>query len=199
MITCTSTALRPHLFLALAASLLVTSSPAKDNKDLNDHPATKTVIKYLNRALARDWDAITSLIEPASLTGVHKSFVNRIKNAPTIDDEYSMVRALGKTKLKEVEAMKSGDFYAAYHRSLQKRYQLTGDKIKAISESIKLNILSVATEGDNLAHVLVRTQHEDGKHQIQNLELLSLVKHGDQWLVSLEQHRPVVTPLEKKK
>ena len=47
-------------------------------------------------------------------------------------------------------------------------------------------------------HVLVRTEHDDNGKHISNLELISLVKAGDKWRVSLDEQGPKVTPASPK-
>lgn len=172
------------------------AAKAGDAGALENHPASKVVLQYLQYALARDWKNATTLITPGSLAAVKESYVDRIKRAPTIDDEMRMVRELGKADLAEVEAMSPAAFYTAYHYSLQRRFNLTEERIKEIASTIKLKVLSVAEEPDDgLAHVLVRTQHQDGENVVRNLELISLTKQGEKWMVTLEAQGPKLTPV----
>lgn len=196
----TSRVFLPAALAASLAFLVASSGPlrAADTKaDIpnGDHPAVAIVLNYLDLALKRDWEKSTALIIPESLAAVKKGFIERAKMAPTMDDEFEMVKSVGKKSLEDVEEMDPADFYAAYHRALQERFNLTDAKLKQIADTIDLNVLAVAPEGKEVVHVLVRTRHNDGENEISNLELLSLVKRGSKWLVSLDERGTRITPL----
>ena len=70
---------------------------------------------------------------------------------------------------------------------------------RRIAETLKLNLLSIAEERPDLVHLLVRTKHETKKHAVQNLEIVSLVKQGGKWLVSLGEQQTKYTPLSELK
>ncbi|CAN5125799.1 hypothetical protein BH23VER1_BH23VER1_05550 [soil metagenome] len=194
---------------ALALAFTVSPRPAsaaegtRPDAELRKHPAAQVVVRYLANALGHDWQASTALIEPRSLAGVQRAFVERVKLSPTIDDEMNMIARVGKTNLDQIEEMTPSEFYLAYHSNLQTRLGIDRERNAMIAESLGLTVLSVGEEpASNLAHVLVRTVHRDGDKLVRNLELISLVKtkgadgKQERWLVSLDQQQPQVTAIE---
>ncbi len=174
---------------------------AVTSQDLaNLHPSAASVIGYLKSAVQRDYEKAAALIQPSSLADMQKDYVRRLKNPSVPYDEVSgMCRAVGKKDEDEVEKMRPVEFYLAYQKSLQTRYNVTDDENKRIMNTLELNLLSVAEERPDLVHVLVRTQHKTSKAKVSNLELVSLVKEGGKWLVALGEQRAKVTPLEDAK
>jgi hypothetical protein len=191
----------PGLAGSAASALVLTvgpvAAPAAEHvliaKSDEQKAAEKVVVSYLDLALRHDWASATKLVEPASLAGVKDGWLERAERAPTIDDEMRIVRSVGKESLDEVRAMPPAEFYAAYHAALAQRFNLTEARIKSIADSLKLRVLAIAMETDSLVHVLVRTTHADEDRHVSKLELVSLVKAGDRWLVSLDEQGPKVT------
>ena len=180
--------------LGAVPSALAQQSSAQITK----HPAAKVVQDYLRLALGRNWAASAKLIEPESLTNLRDSYVRRIKRpGTTVDEELGMVRKLGKSDVTEVEKMSPTAFYAAYNTALQSKYHLTEDVLKLISKSLELRLLSIALEGEELAHIVVRTSHRDNRNHVSNLELVSLRKVRDKWMVALNEQIPVIIPLDE--
>jgi hypothetical protein len=162
------------------------------------HPAALVVQNYLRLALARRWKESAALIEPASLTTLRDSYAKRIvREGTTVEQEEAMVKKLGKTTPEEVAKMPPVDFYAAYNTALQERYDVTKEALTLISNSLTLRVLFVSLEGENLAHVLVRTSHRDHRNYVTNLELISLRKIKGKWLVALNEQAPSVVPLDE--
>jgi hypothetical protein len=58
-------------------------------------------------------------------------------------------------------------------------------------------LLSIALEGEDLAHILVRTIHRDNRNQVSNLELISLKRIDGEWKVALNEQIPVIVPLDE--
>ncbi len=191
----------PRRILAAAAACLTFAAAARaaDDDALKEHPAAQVVTAYLSNALGHNWEASTELIEPRSLAGVQRAFVERVKQSPTMDAEMDMVARVGKTNLQQIEEMTPPEFYLAYHSNLQNRLGIDDERNAQITQSLKMTVLSVGEEPDSkLAHVLVRTVHRDGDKLVRNLELISLVKSEgkdgkERWLVSLDQQAPQVT------
>lgn len=190
---------RPALSLAVLAVLLAPSPASAQQKNAasDSHPAVKVVRDYLQSALQRDWAKSASLVDPKSLDRLLADYVMRIKAAPTMDDERQMLERVGKTELPEVEKMAPAEFYTAYHKGMQERFNVSEETMKAVRNSLTLNVLSVAAETPELVHVLVRTTHNNGRTQMSNLELISLIKSGGKWLVSLDEQLPKVTPVDE--
>jgi hypothetical protein len=163
---------------------------------VESHPCAAVVRNYLNLILVRQWNKSADMVEPKSLIALQADFLRNVEAAPTMDDETTLLRRVGKGSLDEVKAMEPKTFYTAYHNGLQERFKVTDEIMERIKKSLKVTVLSVAQESPTLAHVLVRTRHANEKATIENLELVSLVKVGEKWLVGLNEQRPKVTPIE---
>ncbi|MGK0186313.1 MAG: hypothetical protein ACI9R3_002096 [Verrucomicrobiales bacterium] len=187
-------------FPALVFLCLVTPAALaqQSSSQISKHPAAKVVQDYLRLALARKWADSAKLIEPESLTNLRDSYVRRIKRpGTTVENEMAMVKKLGETDVEDVAKLPPASFYAAYNTALQKRYDLTEDVLKLIANTLELRLLSIALEGDELAHILVRTSHRDNRNQVANLELISLRKIHGKWLVALNEQIPLIIPLDE--
>lgn len=188
------------LLLTLTGSIALTASApvaiAQQVADPESHPAAKVVHEYLAMILARQWKGSADIVDESSMKGLQDDYIARISKAPTMDDEENMVRRVGKGSLDEVKAMKPREFYTAYHEGLQDRYKVDEAVLAVIRSSLKITLLSVAQEGDKTVHVLVRTKHSNGKVNIENLELVSLIKSGEKWKVALNEQAPKVSPVD---
>ena len=162
------------------------------------HPATQVVIRYLRLSLNHDFDKAAAIMEPDSLKEFQRQYVERMKQPIGLDEVLAMCRAVGKEDETDVEKMPPAEFYAAYNRGLQKRYNVTPEAHQRIADTLDLVVLAAADERPDLVHMLVRTKHETLRNRIQNLELITLVKKDDQWLVSLGEQLTKVQPLEPK-
>jgi hypothetical protein len=164
--------------------------------DPETHPASKVVKEYLSMILARQWNKSADIVDEASLAGLHKDYVDRIKGARTMDDEEALIRRVGKSTMDEVAKMKPRDFYTAYHEGLQERYKVDEAVLNIIRKTLTIRLLSAGQENERTVHILVRTKHSNGKAVIENLELVSLLKNGEKWQVALNEQAPKVTPVE---
>lgn len=185
---------------AAAVTLSLPSSAhaqaAADTAKLDAHPASKVVREYLQLMLQREWVKSAALVEPASLQQLVKDYVEKLKRAPTMDDEEAMCQRVGKSNVDDVAAMAPIDFYVAYHQGIQERYKVPPEVIKKVRETLTLKLLSIAQEDDSHVHVLVRTRHNNDKAVFESLELVSLVKVDGAWKVGLNEQAPRVTPLD---
>ena len=182
------------------ALVLVTSAAAPvrsfaQAKDVESHPAYQVVVSYLTYAMGQDWPKSAALIDTKSLEGLRDRYIARIGAAPTVGAEIDMCRALDCTNLAEVKTLDPTDFYIRYHKGIEKRYKVSQEKLDTIMKTKRVKLLSLAEEvhsGDDYAHVLVRTKHQNGSKEISSLELISLLKVGGKWLVTLEATKPTV-------
>ena len=163
---------------------------------MDSHPAAKVVRDYLNYVLQREWSKSADLVEPKSLETLQKDYIERVKRAQTMDEEEMMLRRVGKASLDDVAALAPREFYSAYHKGLQDRMQVSEETLERVKKSLTMKILSIAPEGDDRVHVLVRTKHSNEKLQIENLELISLLRIKDRWVVGLNEQVPKVTELK---
>ena len=186
------------LFRLAALFLLITGLQvsAQDDPKVLAHPATKVVRDYLQLVLQREWNKSAALVEPRSLDQLHKDFLNRLKKAPTMDDEAEMISRVGKKTLAEVESMSPLLFYIAYHQGIQERWKVSPEVIKKVRDSLKVRFLCIGEEDAEHVHILVRTKHSNEKALIENLELLSLIKVSGNWKVALNEQAPRITPLD---
>lgn len=182
-----------HILVLLALIGLV--CPAAAQEDFDKHPATKVVREYLNHILKREWEKSAALVEPKSLETLVKDYAARVKRAPTMDDERAMCDRLGKTSPEQIEEMSPVTFYVTYHKSIQDKYKVTPELMKTVQDSLKMRLLSIGEEDADHVHVLVRTTHSNGKVNISNLEMVSLVKVDGAWKVGLNEQAPRVTPI----
>lgn len=191
------------LACACAATAVTFSLPATahaqaaaDAAKLEAHPASKVVREYLQLMLQREWAKSAALVEPDSLKQLVKDYVEKLKRAPTMDDEEAMCQRVGKSSVDDVAAMAPVDFYVAYHQGIQERYKVPPEVIKKVRETLTLKLLSIAQEDDSHVHILVRTRHNNDKAVFESLELVSLVKVDGAWKVGLNEQAPRVTPLD---
>ena len=186
------------LATAIVAGSVRPASAQQSSTQIGKHAAAQVVQQYLRLALARKWVESAKLIEPDSLQNLRDSYVRRIKRPGTsIEEETAMVKKLGKSDVEEVAKMPPIAFYAAYNTALQAKYDLTNEVLSIIARTLELRLLSIALEGDQLAHILVRTSHQDNRNHVSNLELVSLRKINGKWLVALNEQIPVIVPLDE--
>lgn len=170
---------------------------AQTSRELAEkHPAAQVVVKFLRLSVNRDYAQAAELIAPPSLATLKADYLKKVKNPRTAMDEAgAMCRAVGVENETAMEAMTPVSFYTAYNQGMQRRYNVTDEVNQRIADSLELNILSVAEEGGGLAHFLVRTQHQTMSNQVSHLEVISLLRQGSQWLVSLGEKEPKYSPL----
>jgi hypothetical protein len=154
------------------------------------------VQQYLEMILLRQYDKSADIMDEKSLASLQAEYVERIRRAPTMDDEDLMIRRLGKSTANEVAAMKPRDFYTAYNTGLQQEHVVSDEVLAIVRKTLNFKVLSVAQETDKTVHVLVRTKHSNGKVLFESLDLISLVKNGEKWQIAPNQQAPKVTPLD---
>lgn len=203
---------RPHSFLltnmisrfrfllaALTGAALLTAGmprAAAQAVDPETHPAGKVVKEYLAMIITRQWKKSADIVDSKSMEVLHKDYVERIDKAPTMDEEDNLIRRVGKFKAEEVAKMTPREFYTAFHEGLQERFKVEEAKLEMIRKSITIKLLSLAQEGDRTVHILVRAKYSTGEHNIERLELVSLLKNGEKWQVALNEQAPKATPVE---
>lgn len=190
--------MRIQTVMLVAVGLLCSQvGRAQTSRELAEkHPAAQVVVKFLRLSVNRDYAQAAELIAPASLATLKADYVKKVKNPRTAMDEAgAMCRAVGVENETAMEAMTPVSFYTAYNQGMQRRYNVTDEVNQRIADSLELNILSVAEEGGALAHFLVRTQHQTMSNQVSHLEVISLLRQGSQWLVSLGEKEPKYSPL----
>ena len=191
--------LRPLLLAAclLACSLPMTVRSQETAAANESHPAVKVVNEYLKCMLAQDWEASAKIVETKSLEDLRDDYVKRVKGTATLDEEKMVIEKFKVKQIEDVGKLSGADFYMAYHRLLKERNPADATVLKKVRDSMKLRILSVAPETDSLVHVLVRTKHNNDKVTVESLEIISLIKVGDKWMVGLNEQTPKITPMAK--
>jgi len=187
------------LTFALALFCVVTSSGPQrglaQTKEIESHPAYQVVVSYLTYAMGQDWPKSAALIDAKSLSSLRDRYIARIGSARTVQEEIEMCRALDCTNLTEAKTLDPSDFYIRYHKGIEKRYKVSQEKLDTIMRTKRVKLLSLAEEthsGEEYAHVLVRTKHQNGTKEISSLELISLLKVDGKWLVTLDASKPTV-------
>lgn len=186
-------------FLAFQSAVLPVA--AQGNAEIEAHPATQVVLSYLRYAMAQDWTKSVALLQPESVTDLRVRYVARIKQAATLDEEIAMVRKLDRNSLGEVEKMSDVDFYIAYHKGVQDRFDVTPEVLEQIRKTMGVKLLSLATETveeKDYAHILVRTKHQNRDREVSSLDMISLLKLDGKWKVTLLAQMPIVKKLDAK-
>jgi hypothetical protein len=181
--------------LLLAAPLLPISIHAQENSaELEANPCVKIVRSYLEAMLTQDWDKIATLMDTASMESFRDDYIRTVKRPGRIslDEEKELLSVFGVKDLDEIKKVPGAKFYATFHNLLKKNNGVDAGEMKRRKDSMKLTVLSVGPEGDSLAHVLMRVSFEDSKRVVKNLELISLVKAGGKWLVTLNEQSPKI-------
>jgi hypothetical protein len=188
---------RFHVTALLGAALLSAAIPqaTAQTPSVESHPACKVVYDYLTMILTRRYDQSADIMDENALASLQKDYVERIKNAPTMDDEEVMITRLGVTTVEQVSQMKPRAFYTAYNLGLQKQHKVPDDVLAIVRKTLTFKVLSVAQETDRTVHVLVRTKHENGKVHFESLDLISLVKNGEKWQIAPNLQAPKITPV----
>ncbi len=182
-------------FLPLFAALLLPLSAQEKASDIENHPAVAVVKEYLKFMLAQDWDRSAALVEEDSMKTLRDDYLKRVKRTATLDEEKDVVTKFKLAKLEDMEKMSPRDFYTTYHKVLKERHNVPDEVLKKVRDSMQMKIISLGLETENLAHVLVRTKHENDRASIENLELISLVKVAGKWQVGLNEQVPKIVPL----
>jgi hypothetical protein len=184
-------------FAAVVMAVAAPTGTAQTSRELAEkHPAAQVVVTFLRYSVNRDYEKAADLIQPASLETLRKDYLAKVKNPRVALDEASaMCRAVGVADERGIEAMTPRQFYAAYNKGMQRRYNVTDEVNRRIADSLELNMLSVAEEGPALVHFLVRTEHQTMANEVRHLEIISLVRTDSQWLVSLGEQEPKYKPL----
>ncbi|HWB04421.1 MAG TPA: hypothetical protein VG796_15435 [Verrucomicrobiales bacterium] len=190
--------LRIVLLSLLGTAALATAAPQAGAQaaDPASHPACKVVEEYLRMILLREYKQSANIMDENALAALQSEYVQRIKQAPTMEDEENMIRRLGKSTAQEIAAMKPREFYTAYNTGLQKEHQVSDEVLAIVRKTLNFKVLSVAQEDEKTVHILVRTKHENGKVRFESLDLISLLKNGDKWLIAPNQQAPKVTKLD---
>ena len=182
--------------LAALLCLVSLTSAAQDDPKVIAHPASKVVKDYLQLVLERDWNKAATLVQLESLQQLHADFLQRLKKAPTMDDELMLTKRVGKETYTDVEKMAPIAFYTAYHEGLQERWKVSPEVIRKVRASLTVRLLSIGEEDGSHVHILVLTNHSTDKALIENLELISLIKKDGSWKVALNGQEPRITPLD---
>ncbi|MFN0127691.1 MAG: hypothetical protein ACKV19_13500 [Verrucomicrobiales bacterium] len=190
--------MRPLILLAAAAALAAAAPvSAQTSRELAEkHPAAQVVVKFLRHSVNREYDKASDLVLPASLTTLQKDYLAKVKSPRVaMNESTAMCRAVGVEDERGIEAMTPRQFYTAYNLGMQRRYNVTDEVNRRIADTLELKMLSAAEEGPALVHFLVRTQHQTMANEVRHLEIVSLARVNNQWLVSLGEHEPKYKPL----
>lgn len=186
-------------WLALSPTLLAqeAGTPSASRELAEAHPASQVVIRFLRASVKRDYLAAAQLIEPESLKQLQEDYIKRVNDpAIPLDQVRELCRAVGVEDEAAIPKMSPEEFYAAYNHGMQRRYNVTPEANKRIADSLDLKLLSVAEEGPDLVHLMVRTEHKTERNLVRSLEIVSLVRVNGTWMIALGEQKPKFIPLE---
>jgi len=164
-------------------------------KGTRTHPATAVARKYLTHIGARRWEESVKLIDPLFLREMHEDYVRRVMRTVSIDEEVALLRTVGAERLRDLQAMKPADFYAARQKSNDEA-SLTPETRRQMAKSSEVEILGAVAESTELVHVLARHTQETLKERLSEMVVISLEKtSGGLWLVAPKHQKMRVTPL----
>lgn len=190
---------RRNLITAFLFLLMASVLPGTTSRELAEqHPAARSVVEYLRLLLAKDFAKAAALVDPDSLRKLKEDYQRRLKSPRLpLDEVMAMIRAVGVSDEAELEKMTPPQFFIGYNQGLQRRYNVTDEVNQRIADTLELDLLAVGEEGPDLAHFLVRTHHQTMRNEIKNLEIVSMARRGERWLVSLGENLTKVRPLEE--
>ena len=185
---------------ALFACLIATAATLRAEVLPLNHECAGLVKKYLTAVVEQDWKTAADMIVTDSLERRQRETVSIIKSAPTMTDEATMLQGYKAKDYKELEKMSPQEFYVADRNAWHEKLKIAPETTKRKLETLKIEILSVASEKDKgYVHVVVRTSQETLTDKIEELFLISFVpnpKNPKGWLISPEmKDRPTITPL----
>lgn len=180
---------------SILSCLVSFASAQESSPEVENHPAVKLVREYMRCMLEQDWTKTAELVDVKSLEDLRRDYVKRVQKSATLDQEKEIVSKFQVKTLEDIDKMSGKQFYISYHAVLKEQRPADPEVLKKIRDTMKLRILSLAMENENLAHVLVRTRHATDRANVESLDLISLIKQGNKWYVGLNEQTPKVTPL----
>ena len=188
-----------RIHIPLIALILALSTLRGETLPL-DHECASLVKKYLTAVVEQDWKTAADMIIIESLERRQRETVGIIKAAPTMTDEAAMLQGYNAKDYKELEKMTPQEFYVVDRNAWHQKLKIAPETMKRKKETLKINILSVASEPEKkYVHVVVRTSQETLTDKIEELFLISFVPHPKNpknWLIAPEmKDRPVITPV----
>lgn len=185
------------LVLAFGELLILPGKSQEPGADLENHASVKVVKEYLKHMLEQNWEESGKLVEPKSLNELRDDYVRRVKKTASLDDEKLVLSKFNVKDLEDIQKMSGITFYATYHKLLKDRTPVDPIVLKKVRDSMKMRILSVAKDTDTLVHVVIRTKHNNDKVVVESMEVISLVKVGDRWMVGLNEQTPKISPIKE--
>lgn len=199
-------------FRSLVSSALCTfallTTAAAENLPL-DHATAAIAKKYLEAVVKQDWKTAAGMLLPSSLERRRVQMVAAVKNSTTMTEEAAKLSLLGVKDVRDLEKMTPQEAYIADRDAVHKRMKLSDEAIKKKQETMKLNIIGVASEDEGrIVHVLVRTKQDtivpnnqgaNVEVNIEELLLISLAQDKEdkaKWLVVPDMQQPITTPLK---
>lgn len=184
---------RSYLILAL---LLFGVSGTSAQSDL--HPAYKVAEKYLRAIQLHEWEEAVDLVETKSLENL-KTFQHQyLLKAPTINEEQELLRLLGMSAISDLDDMEPREVFIRRNQAKVKRLLDPEKHVADVKESLVMKTLGTAPEGADQVHVVIRKEFIIGDRAFSELPLVSLVKEGTVWKVSLDAQEPKVFKVKSK-
>jgi len=169
------------------------------------HESAKLALDYKRAVELHEWNDAVKFIEKRSLTNLKKFQIQYLRDAPTIGAEEKLLRLMGLTKINDLTTLSPEEIFV---RKGMGNTNTLSDPIKYkadLKKTLKLKLIGTSMEDDSLVHAIIRTEYGqvDGAtgqvaKVISKLDLVSLVKEGNAWKVSLDAHEPKVFRRKKK-
>ncbi len=185
-------------FLLLAAGSSGLSSVALAHEPPM-HPAYKVAEKYIRASHLHQWTYAVKMIESRSLENLKVIQKRFLLNAPTIPDEEELLRRLGLSDVSGLDELTPEEVFIRRAAANTRDLPDPEAHIAQMEKSLKLTTLTTARENDDLVHVLMRVSYIVKTRAIAELALVSLIKEGTVWKISLDAQEPTVTPVNPPK
>lgn len=160
------------------------------------HPSHKIAEKYLGATHLHQWAYAAQMIDGKSLENLKRIQKRLLENAPTIPEEKALLRLLDLDDIFEIDKIDAEEMFIRRAKANTKRLAITETQLAQLQESLKMKTLSTASEGNDMVHALVRVQYVVENRSISELVLVSLIKEGTVWKVSLDAQEPNVVKLK---
>jgi hypothetical protein len=183
-------------FLVLFLLVLVAIGSVAEAQQSRLHPAYKVAEKYLRASHLHQWTYAVKMIEKKSLENLKRIQKRFLLSAPTIPEEEELLRRLGLTDVSGLDALTPEQVFVRRASGNTRDLVDPEAHIAQVEKTLSLKTLSTATEGTEFVHSLLRVQYEVKNRRISELALVSMVKEGTVWKISLDAQEPSVEKVD---
>ena len=166
---------------ALLLPLLVTPACAEKPKPEPDSVVEKLVADNLEAAKTGDWKRYTDLLHPESLDDYKKMWLPALKAAP---DQQGQLLPLfdGAKDVQSLIDLKPAEFVTRSMKGIAAQFRPDEHPSPLAADT---KIIGTVREGEDRAHVVVRSRRKFGEAEMVQVEVVSLKRSGTEWKVLL--------------